>query len=167
MQCAVTVGADAIVKCLKVCLVFVLRLTFYLLRKYDAYSILMSLKPSTFVGGKKIRYIWLSMQASHLILWIQITSFFTKQLLPSNQWREQLLPEQLITPNLWYRSIMSLHVHHAYLNIAQNMWVYSTLTRWMGRWVFFNSVWVRWRRDYAELFWIFVDFLYVVFFSDI
>ena len=43
--------------CLKVCLVFVLRLTFYLLRKYDAYSILMSLKPSTFVGGEKIRYI--------------------------------------------------------------------------------------------------------------
>ena len=30
-------------------------------------------------------------------------------------------PEQLIARNILYRSIISLHVHHAYLNIAQNI----------------------------------------------
>ena len=64
-----------------------------------------------------------------------------KQLLPGKwhyRWREQLLPEQLITRNLWYRSIISLHVHHAYLNIAQNIWVYSTLTHRVGGLGFFQ-----------------------------
>ena len=61
--------------------------------------------------------------ADHLILWIQMTSCSTKQLLPSNlhYQLEQLLPEQLINQNLLYRPIICLHVHHAYLNIAQNI----------------------------------------------
>ena len=34
--------------------------------------------------------------------------------------------------NRWNQSIISLYVHHAYLNIAQNKWVYSTQTHRAG-----------------------------------
>ena len=126
-------------------LVFCSRKTFYLLKYCDAYTGPINLVP--LLGGKNIDfcpplpYLWLSARADHLIHWIQMTSCFTKQLLPGNwhyRWREQLLPEQLITRNLWYRSIISLHVHHAYLNIAQNIWVYSTLTHRVGGLGFFQ-----------------------------
>ena len=64
------------------------RKTFYLLRNYDAYSGPINLVP--LLGGKNwefcppLPYLWLSAHADHLILWIQMTSCFTKQLLPGN-----------------------------------------------------------------------------------
>ena len=48
-------------------------------------------------------------------------------------------------------------VHHAYLNVAQTIWVYSTLTHPTAA-LFSNSIRVRWHHDSAELFtfwWIF------------
>ena len=134
-----------------------LRKTFYLLKCCDSYTGPINLVP--LLGGKI--YFALPFPIFDLVHVQTIWSFghrwpavSPKQLLPG-KWhyrrREQLLPEQLITRNLWYRSIISLHVHHAYLNIAQNIWVYSTLPHRAG-WVFCNSVRVRWRRDSTELF---------------
>ena len=65
-----------------------LRKTFYLFRKI--LLLLRSHKPSTLVGGKNIvfcpplPYLWFSAHADHLILWIQMTGCFTKQLLAGN-----------------------------------------------------------------------------------
>ena len=61
-----------------------------------------------------------------------------KQLLNSKlhyQLENSCYPNSSLSGTL-YRSIISLHVHHAYLNTAQNIWVYSTLTHQVRGWVF-------------------------------
>ena len=91
-----------------------------------------------------------------------MTSCFTKQLLHSNlhyQLENSCYPNSSLTGTL-YRSIISLHVHHAYLNTAQNqnIWVYSTLTHQVGGRVFLRfcasplALWLSW------IVLIFVDF---------
>ena len=48
-------------------------------------------------------------------------------------------------------------MHQAYLNIAQNIWVYSTVTHWVGG-LGFLQFRVRWRFNSPELLLIFEDF---------
>ena len=120
--------------------------------------LLRSHKLVPLLGGKNLDfcptlpYLWLSAHAEHLILWIQMTSCFTKQLLHSNlhyQLENSCYPNSSLTGTL-YRSIISLHVHHAYLNTAQNIWVYATLTHWVGAPVFLIccasplTLWLSW-----------------------
>ena len=73
----------------KVCVLYSEK-TFYLLRNYNAYTGPINLVP--LLGGKNLDflfcpplpYLLLSACADHLILWIQMTSCCTKQLLPGN-----------------------------------------------------------------------------------
>ena len=41
-------------------------------------------------------------------------------------------PNSSLPGNLWHGSIISLHMHHAFLNVTQNIWVFSTLTHRAG-----------------------------------
>ena len=62
-------------------------------------------------------------------------------------------PISSLTGNYWYRSLISVHMHHAYHDIAQNILVYSTLTHPAGRQaIFYNYVRVSGHRDSTELF---------------
>ena len=76
-------------------------------------------------------------------------------------------PISSLTGNYWYRSLISVHMHHAYHDIAQNILVYSTLTHPAGRQaIFYNYVRVSGHRDSTELFifwWNFSPSIFVTF----
>ena len=82
--------------------------------------------------------------------------------------------------NRWYRSIISLHLHHAYLNITQNIWVLfysnpqggcggqffpcicaSPLRQWLARTVFqFADFFSHNLADFPAIFCTYFDFFF-------
>ena len=68
-----------------------------------------------------------STHAAHLIVSEQMNSCLPEQLLPGNWITDEensCYPNSLLPGNLGIGTLFSLHVHHAYLNIAQNTVLY-------------------------------------------
>ena len=71
-------------------------------------------------------YLWSSARAAHLIILMKMNSCLLKQLLPGNWITDEensCYPNSLLPGNFGTRPKISLHVHHAYLNAAQNICV--------------------------------------------
>ena len=87
--------------------------------------------PITVCGGKKFLLplpfpIFDLVHVQFICFYCTDEQLFTEQLLPGNRItgeENSCYPNSSLPGNLFYRSIFSLHVHHAYFNIAQIIWV--------------------------------------------